>query len=115
MFRKTFITIRLTTTFANPDWFRSLTCHEDITNQGSNGWFSSGSKLNNLLKATTVGMANKAKKAASNFAKDINETVQASLALYNTEKVKKLGFRPQIVFIFAEAAVLHVRNCCGDE
>ena len=69
-------------------FIRSLTCHEDITNQRSSAWFGSGSKFNSLLKATTVGMANKAKKVASNLAKDLNETMQASLAYYTPEKVR---------------------------
>nr|XP_018671970.1 C-myc promoter-binding protein isoform X3 [Ciona intestinalis] len=66
---------------------RSNTFHNDQSTP-SNTWFSSGSKFNSLLKATTVGMATKAKKVASNLAKDLNETMQASLAYYTPEKIK---------------------------
>uniref|UniRef100_H2ZEE8 UDENN domain-containing protein n=1 Tax=Ciona savignyi TaxID=51511 RepID=H2ZEE8_CIOSA len=65
----------------------SNTFHNDQST-GTSTWFSSGSKFNSLLKATTVGMATKAKKVATNLAKDLNETMQASLAYYTPEKVR---------------------------
>uniref|UniRef100_H2ZEF1 UDENN domain-containing protein n=1 Tax=Ciona savignyi TaxID=51511 RepID=H2ZEF1_CIOSA len=76
---------------SNRSNFDNLTA-DDITSPGESpshiGKTSSGSKFNSLLKATTVGMATKAKKVATNLAKDLNETMQASLAYYTPEKVR---------------------------
>ncbi|XP_076803792.1 C-myc promoter-binding protein-like isoform X6 [Clavelina lepadiformis] len=70
-----------------PTLQRSTTFHNDHS-ESAKSWFGSGSRLNSLLKATTYGMATKAKKVATNFAKDLNETMQASLSYYTPEKVK---------------------------
>uniref|UniRef100_H2ZEE9 UDENN domain-containing protein n=1 Tax=Ciona savignyi TaxID=51511 RepID=H2ZEE9_CIOSA len=75
----------ITKNATNSPW--SNTFHNDQST-GTSTWFSSGSKFNSLLKATTVGMATKAKKVATNLAKDLNETMQASLAYYTPEKVR---------------------------
>ena len=61
-----------------------MTCQDNITSHSSNNWFNSKSKFNSLLKATTVGMANKAKKVA----KGLNETMQANIDYYLPEKVR---------------------------
>ena len=50
-------------------------------------------------------MASKAKKAATNFAKDINETMQASLALYTLEKVSLFADNDGLKFLFVLAVV----------
>lgn len=68
--------------------FRSLTFHNDSNSSLSNSFL--GSKFNSLLKSTTIEMANKAKKLASNIAKDLNDTVQTNLAYYTPEKVSNL-------------------------
>ena len=46
----------------------------------------STSKFNSLLKTATMGMAEKAKKVA----KDLNETMQASIDYYTNEMVSLL-------------------------
>lgn len=75
--------------------FRSLTFAPG-SSFSENIW-SSGSKFNSLLKATTIGVATKAKRLASNLAKDINETVQTNLSYYTPEKVNRWSLA--IVFI----------------
>uniref|UniRef100_H2ZEF0 C-myc promoter-binding protein n=1 Tax=Ciona savignyi TaxID=51511 RepID=H2ZEF0_CIOSA len=85
---------------------KSNTFHNDQST-GTSTWFSSGSKFNSLLKATTVGMATKAKKVATNLAKDLNETMQASLAYYTPEKV-----RFYINFCFPHTSSLHYKYMC---
>ena len=60
-----------------------MTYQNNIDDRNSNSWLSSGKKFNDLLKATTVGMANKAKKVAKEF----NDTMQANFEYYLPEKV----------------------------
>ena len=53
-------------------------------------WTSS--KLNGLIRSTTMSLGNKVKNVATNIAKDLNESMKESIAYYANE-VRKFSIR----------------------
>ena len=55
-------------------------------------WTSS--KLNGLIRSTTMSLGNKVKNVATNIAKDLNESMKESIAYYANEVCKySIGFK----------------------
>jgi len=81
--KSTSSTFKQPTTSNHPFLSRSMT----FGGRDSTGWLTSNSAklFNGFLKTTTLSMANRAKLAATNIAKDLNESMKDSLAYYTNE------------------------------